>query len=276
MNDANRRLAGILAADVVGYSAMVGKDEPGTLARVRSLRTELIEPLATSHGGRLFKTTGDGFLAAFASAVEVLRCAIAIQERLNSEPDGLRLRIGVHQGEVVAEGDDLLGDGVIIAARLEPLAEPGGICISGRVREDAAGKMALQVDDLGTPELKNIAAKVQVFRVRLGTAVRPAQPLPDKPSIAVLPFQNMSGDPEQEYFADGMVEDIITSLSRIGGLFVIARNSAFTYKGRAVDVRQVGRELGVRYVLEGSVRKARSQVRIAGQLVEAATGTHLW
>src|SRR5215467_3560183 len=177
MNDANRRLAGILAADVVGYSAMVGKDEPATLARVRTMRTDIIEPLAASHGGRLFKTTGDGFLAAFASAVQALRCAIAIQERLNSEPDGLRLRIGVHQGEVVAEGGDLLGDGVIIAARLEPLAEPGGICISGRVREDAAGKLALEVDDLGTPELKNIAARIQVYRVRTGGAKRTALPV---------------------------------------------------------------------------------------------------
>ena len=173
MDKVQRRLAGILAADVVGYSAMVGTDEPATLARVRTLRTDLIEPVAATHGGRLFKTTGDGFLVAFASAVQALRCAIAIQERLRSEPDGLRLRIGVHQGEVVAEGDDLLGDGVIIAARLEPLAEPGGICISARVREDAAGKMALEVDDLGTPELKNIAAKIQVFRVRLGAAERP-------------------------------------------------------------------------------------------------------
>ena len=172
--DANRRLAGILAADVVGYSAMVGTDEPATLARVRTLRTEVIEPVAATHGGRLFKTTGDGFLVAFASAVQALRCAIAIQERLRSDPEGLRLRIGVHQGEVVAEGDDLLGDGVIIAARLEPLAEPGGICISARVREDAAGKMALEVDDLGEPELKNIAAKIRVFRVRLSAAERPA------------------------------------------------------------------------------------------------------
>jgi adenylate cyclase len=220
MDDANRRLAGILAADVVGYSAMVGRDEPATLARVRSLRTNLIEPLAAEHGGRLFKTTGDGFLAAFASAVQALRCAIAIQERLGAEPDALRLRIGVHQGEVVAEGDDLLGDGVIIAARLEPLAEPGGICISARVREDSAGKIALEVDDLGTPELKGIAGKVQVFRVRLGMAERAAVPLPDKlplpdkPSIAVLAFTNMSGDPEQEYFADGIAEDVITALSR--------------------------------------------------------------
>jgi adenylate cyclase len=243
---------------------------------VRAVRTDITEPLAAKHGGRLFKTTGDGFLIAFSSAVQALRCALAIQERLNADPDGLRLRIGVHQGEVVAEGDDLLGDGVIIASRLEPLAEPGSICISGRVREDAAGKMALEADDLGTPELKGIAAKIRVFRVRLDMPERPALPLPDKPSLVVLPFQNISGDPEQEYFADGMVEEITTALSRIRSLFVIARNSAFTYKGRAVDVRQIGRELGVRYVLEGSVRKAGSRVRITGQLVEAATGTHLW
>ena len=276
MDDANRRLAGILAADVVGYSAMVGTDEPATLARVRALRTDVIEPVAASHGGRLFKTTGDGFLAAFASAVQALRCAIAIQERLRAEPGGLQLRIGVHQGEVVAEGDDLLGDGVIIAARLEPLAEPGGICISGRVREDAAGKMVLEVDDLGTPELKNIAAKLQVFRVRLSAPERPALPLPDKPSIAVLAFTNMSGDPEQEYFSDGMVEDIITALSRIRWLFVIARNSTFTYKGQAIDVKRVGRELGVRYVLEGSVRKGGNRVRVTAQLIDAGSGAHVW
>jgi adenylate cyclase len=271
-----RRLAAILATDVVGYSAMVGADESGTLARVRALRTEVIEPFAATHEGRLFKTTGDGFVLEFASAVQALRCAIAIQDKLRAQADGLRLRIGVHQGEVVPEGDDLMGDGVIIAARLEPLAEPGGICISSRVREDASGKMALEVDDLGEPALKNIAAKIRVFRVRSGAAERPSLPLPDKPSLVVLPFQNMSGDPEQEYFTDGMVEDITTGLSRIRSLFVISRSSAFTYKGRAVDVRQVGRELGVRYVLEGSVRKAGSRVRITGQLVEAATGAHLW
>jgi adenylate cyclase len=276
LSDANRRLAGILAADVVGYSAMVGKDEPGTLARVRTLRTDLIEPMAATCGGRLFKTTGDGFLAAFASAVQALRCAIAIQERLNSEPDGLRLRIGVHQGEVVADGDDLLGDGVIIAARLEPLAEPGGICISGRVREDAAGKMALEVDDLGMLELKNISAKVPVFRVRLGAAESPALPLPDKPSIAVLAFTNMSGGPEQEYFSDGIADDIITELSRTRWLFVIARNSSFAYKGKAIDVKRVGRELGVRYVLEGSVRRGGERVRVNAQLVDAETGAHVW
>jgi adenylate cyclase len=272
----SRRLAGILAADVVGYSAKIGTDEAGTLARVRALRTDLIEPLATSHGGRLFKTTGDGFLAAFTSSVEALRCAIAIQERLSAQPGGLRLRIGVHQGEVVAEGDDLVGDGVIIAARLEPLAEPGGICISARVREDAAGKIALDVEDIGTPELKNIEQKVHVYRVRRVAAPKAALPLPEKPSLVVLPFQNLSGDPEQEYFADGVVEDITTALSRTGWLFVIARNSAFTFKGRAVDVRQVGRELGVRYVLEGSVRRAGGRVRITCQLIEAATGHHVW
>jgi adenylate cyclase len=276
MDEVHRRLAAILAADVVGYSAMIAADEPAALSRVRALRTDLIEPQAAKHGGRLFKTTGDGFLAEFASAVQALRCAIAIQGELRTQSDGLHLRIGVHQGEVVADGDDLLGDGVIVAARLEPLAEPGGICISSRVREDASGKMALVCDDLGTPELKNIAAKVQVFRVRLRTAKRPALPLPDKPSLVVLPFQNMSGDPEQEYFADGMVEEITTALSRIPSLFVVARNSAFTYKGRAVDVRQVGQELGVRYVLEGSVRRSGSRVRITGQLVEASTGTHVW
>jgi adenylate cyclase len=272
----SRRLAGILAADVVGYSAKIGTDEPGTLARVRALRTDLIEPLAASHGGRLFKITGDGFLAAFSSSVEALRCGIAIQERLNAQPDGLRLRVGVHQGEVVAEGEDLLGDGVIIAARLEPLAEPGGICISARVREDAAGKIALDADDIGTPELKNIEQKVQVYRVRLAAAPKEALPLPEKPSLVVLPFENMSGDPEQEYFADGMVEEITTALSRIRSLFVIARNSSLTYKGQAVDVKRVGRELGVRYVLEGSVRKGGNRVRIAAQLIDALTGTHLW
>ena len=277
MSDASRRLAGILAADVVGYSAKVGADEPATLARVRGLRVEVIEPLAATHGGRLFKTTGDGFFVEFASAVQALRCAIAIQDTLRAQADGLRLRIGVHQGEVVPEGDDLVGDGVIIAARLEPLAEPGGICISSRVREDASGKMALEVDDLGEPALKNIAAKIRAFQVRLGAPEeRPVLALPDKPSLAVLPFQNMSGDPEQEYFTDGMVEDITTAIARLPWLFVIARNSSFTYKGKAVDIKQVGRELGVRYVLEGSVRKAGNRVRIAGQLIDTTTGAHIW
>jgi adenylate cyclase len=243
---------------------------------VRSLRTDLIEPLAATYGGRLFKTTGDGFLAAFASAVRALRCAVAIQERLNSEPDGLRLRIGVHQGEVVADGDDLLGDGVIIAARLEPLAKPGGICISARVREDAAGKIALEVDDLGTPELKGIAGKVQVLSVRLGTPESPALPLPDKPSIAVLAFTNMSGDPEQEYFSDGLADDLITELSRNASLLVISRHSSFSFRGPAMDVKQIARELGVRYIVEGSVRRIANRVRVNAKLIDAELGSHIW
>ncbi len=270
-----RRLAAILAADVVGYSRLLGADEAGTLDRLRALRRDVVDPLLAEHGGRVFKTTGDGLLAEFPSAVQALRCAIAIQDRPR-DTGGLQLRIGLHQGDVVVEGDDVLGDGVNIAARIEPLAEPGGIAMSARVREDAAGKIPLEVEDLGTPELKNIAQPIRVFRVRLGAPERPALPLPDKPSIAVLPFQNMSGDPEQEYFADGMVEDITTALSRIRWLFVIARNSAFTYKGRHVDVKQVARELGVRYILEGSVRKGGNRVRVTGQLIDAATGAHLW
>ena len=260
MSEANRRLAGILAADVVGYSAMVGADEPGTLARVRALRTDIIDPLCRRARRRLFKTIGDGFFVAFASAVQALQCAIAIQDALRAQADGLRLRIGVHQGEVVPEGDDLLGDGVIVAARLEPLAEPGGICISARVREDAAGKLALEVDDLGEPALKNIAAKVRVFRVRLGQPRRaPALALPDKPSIAVLPFQNMSGDPEQEYFADGIVEEIITALSRVPSLFVIARNSSFHLQGQ-VTGRAPGRPRTRRPL---RARRQRAQGRFA-------------
>ncbi|MCX7381727.1 MAG: tetratricopeptide repeat protein, partial [Alphaproteobacteria bacterium] len=235
-----------------------------------------IDPLMAEHGGRVFKTTGDGLLAEFPSAVQALRCAIAIQERQRANPDALTLRIGLHSGDVVVEGDDLLGDGVNIAARIEPLAEPGGIALSARIREDAAGKLDLAFEDLGTPALKNIAQPVQVFRIRPAAPERPALALPEKPSLVVLPFQNMSGDPEQEYFVDGLVEDITTALSRTGWLFVIGRNSAFTYKGRAVDLRQVGRELGVRYVLEGSVRRAGGRVRITGQLIEAAGGGHIW
>jgi adenylate cyclase len=263
-----------LAADVVGYSRMIGADEAGTLSKLSALRREIVDPLVTEHNGRIFKTTGDRLLAQFPSTVQALRCAIVIQERVRGGE--LQLRIGVHQGDVVVEGDDLLGDGVNVAARLEALAEAGGICISARVREDAAGKIPLDVDDIGTPALKNIAQPVLVFRVRLGEPERPTLALPEKPSIAVLPFQNMSGDPEQEYFADGMVEEIITALSRFRQLFVIARNSSFTYKGRAVDVKQVGRELGVRYVLEDGVRKANDRVRITGQLIDTSTGAHLW
>jgi adenylate cyclase len=282
-----RRLAAILAADVVGYSKLVGEDETGTLAALREIRKGIVNPVLAEHGGRVFKLMGDGMLAEFPSAVQALRAAIGIQERLSernaSSGRRIEVRIGVHQGDVVVEGADLLGDGVNIAARLEALAEPGDICISGRVYEDAAGKLALDAEDMGDQSLKNIARPVRVYRVALARssvrqdhAARPALPLPDKPSIAVLPFQNMSGDPEQEYFADGMVEEIITALSRVKTFFVIARNSSFTYKGKAVDVKQVGRELGVRYVLEGSVRKAASRVRIAGQLIEAETNHHVW
>jgi adenylate cyclase len=270
----SRRLAAILAADVVGYSRLIGADETATLNRLRALRREIVEPLAAENGGRIFKTTGDGLLAEFPSTVQALRCAIGMQERLRGGE--LQLRVGVHQGDVAVKGDDLLGDGVNVAARLEALADPGGICISGRVREDAAGKLSLEVEDLGEPELKNITQRHRVFRVRLDAPERPALALPDKPSIAVLPFQNMSGDPEQEYFADGVVEDIITSLSRSGWLFVIARNSSFAYKGTSPDIRKIGRELGVRYVLEGSIRRAAGRVRIATQLIDATTGGHVW
>ncbi len=271
-----RRLAAILAADVVGYSRLVGADEPGTLAKLAALRSEVVDPKMGAHGGRVFKTTGDGLLAEFPSGVQALQCAIAIQQAMGAQ-EGIQLRIGLHSADVVVQPDgDLLGDGVNVAARLEALAEPGGICLSDRVREDAAGKLSLDLEDLGERELKNITRKVRVFRVRLDQPERPALALPDKPSIAVLPFQNMSVDPEQEYFADGMVEEIITGLSRVRSFFVISRNSSFAYRGKSPDVRQVGRELGVGYVLEGSVRKAGNRVRITGQLVDATTGAHLW
>jgi len=271
-----RRLAAILAADVVGFSALMAADESTTIARLRTLRTETIDPAMITHGGRIFKTTGDGLLAEFPSAVDALRCALAIQTKQRDTPDTLPLRIGLHTGDVVIDGDDLLGDGINIAARLEPLAEPHGIALSARVREDATGKITLGYEDLGEPPLKNLTQKIRVYRVLFNAPDRTPLPLPAKPSLVVLPFQNMSGDPEQDYFADGLVEDITTALSRIRWLFVIARNSAFTYKGRAVDIRQVGRDLGVRYVLEGSIRKAGQRVRITGQLIEAATGHHLW
>jgi adenylate cyclase len=274
-----RRLAAILAADVAGYSRLIGEDEEGTLARLRALRRDKIDPKIAEHRGRIVKTTGDGLLVEFASVVDALRCAAAWQAAVPAESD-IAWRIGVHQGDIVADDGDIFGDGVNVAARLEALAEPGGICISARVQEDAVGRLDLAFEDIGEQKLKNIARPVRAYRVRAATHVAaPATPvlaLPDKPSIAVLPFQNMSGDPEQEYFADGMVEDIITGLSRIKWLFVIARNSTFVYKNRPVDVKQVGQDLGVRYVLEGSVRKAGNRVRITGQLIDSATGAHLW
>ena len=284
MADARRRLSAILAADVVGYSRLVGLDEAGTVARVRALFREVAQPEVARAGGRVFKAVGDGFLAEFPSAVAAVTCAAAIQAATEARaaaehPDRrIRARIGVHLGDVLVEGTDLFGDGVNVAARLEGLAEPGGVVLSAPVADAVRGRIPEALEDLGERALKNIERSIRVFRV--APAATPAEPprlaVPERPSLVVLPFQNLSGDPEQEYFADGMVEDITTALSRIRWLFVIARNSAFTYKGRAVDVRQVGRELGVRYVLEGSVRKAGNRVRITGQLIEAETGRHVW
>jgi adenylate cyclase len=294
-----RKLAAILAADVVGYSRLTGADEDRTLARMRALRSDLVDPTIAVHNGRVVKLTGDGALVEFRSVVDAVRCAVEIQRGMIERNSGLapeqriEFRIGVHLGDVVEEADgDLMGDGVNIAARLEGMAEPGAICLSEDAYRQVRAHLDLEMNDLGTKELKNIIEPIRVYSVQLGmpAQVRPAaaaQPakeekpapylaLPEKPSIAVLPFQNMSGDPEQDCFADGMVEDIVTGLSRIKWLFVIARNSSFVFKGKAADVRQVGRELGVRYVLEGGVRKAGGRLRITAQLVEAETGAHLW
>jgi TolB-like protein/class 3 adenylate cyclase/Tfp pilus assembly protein PilF len=282
-----RRLVAILMADVAGYSRLIGIDDEGTLAQLNAHHAELIEPKIKEHRGRIVRTTGDGLLVLFVSAVEALRCAVEIQRAMAqrnaqiSADERIEFRMGVNVGDVV-EGTSIHGDGINVAARLEAKAEAGGICVSSRVQEDARGSLArlgIAFEDIGQHELKNIQHTVHIYRVLLdqGDAkTRPPLSIPDKPSIAVLPFQNMSGDPEQEYFADGMVEDIITGLSRFRWLFVIARNSSFTYKGRAVDVKQVGRELGVRYLLEGSVRKSTNRIRIAGQLIDASSGTHLW
>jgi adenylate cyclase len=281
---ATRRLAAILAADVAGYSRLMGADEEGTHERLKAHLQELVDPKITQHHGRVVKSTGDGLLAEFASVVDAVRCAVTVQqamvERNTDFPSDqrLELRIGINLGDVIIDDQDIFGDGVNVAARLEALAEPGGISVSRVVRDQVRDKLDVAFEDRGEQQVKNIARPVHVYRIPVaGNA--PAKgplPLPEKPSIAVLPFANMSGDPEQEYFADGMVEEIITALSRIRWLFVIARNSSFTYKGQAVDVKQVGRELGVRYVLEGSVRKAGNRVRITGQLIDAATGAHLW
>jgi TolB-like protein len=278
-----RRLTAILAVDVAGYSRLMGADEEGTLTKLKAHRRALVDPKITEHRGRIVKTTGDGMLVEFASVVDAVRCAVEVQramaERNAEVPQDKRIefRVGINVGDIIIDGGDIFGDGVNVAARLEGLAEPGGICVSARAQEDARGKVDLAFEDLGEQQLKNISQPLRVFRVRLGaTLARPALALPSKPSIAVLPFQNMSGDPEQDYFADGMVEEIITALSRFRQLFVIARNSTFTYKGRNVDVKQVGRELGVRYVLEGSVRKAANRVRITGQLIDVTTNAHLW
>ena len=287
-----RRLAAILAADVVGSCRLIGIDEEGTLAQLKALRKTLFDPKIAEHHGRIVKNTGDGALVEFASVVDAVRCADEIQRSLAEQntdvPQDKRIefRIGIHVGDIIIADDDIFGDGVNIAVRLEGIAEPGGICISDDAHRQVRGKVGNTLEDMGSQSLKNIAEPMRAWRVHIGPSPSPAtkpptetaQPLalPDKPSIAVLPFENMSGDPEQEYFADGMVEDIITGLSRSKSLFVIARTSSFTYKGKAVDVKQVGRELGVRYVLEGSVRKVGNRVRITGQLIDAATGAHLW
>jgi adenylate cyclase len=287
-----RRLAAVLAADVAGYSRLMGRDEEGTLAQLKSLRKTLVDPTIAAHRGRIVKTTGDGMLVEFASAVDAARCAAELQRGMagqNSDvPQDTRIefRIGIHVGDIIIDDDDIFGDGVNIAARLEGIAEPGGVCISDDAQRQVRGKVEVAFDDMGAQSLKNIAEPMRAWRMRLdgnAAATAPAKAaaesslaLPEKPSIAVLPFQNMSGDPEQEHFADGMVEDIITGLSRSKALLVIARNSSFTYKGKAGDIKQVGRELGVRYVLEGSVRKSGNRVRITGQLIDAVPGTHLW
>jgi adenylate cyclase len=286
-----RRLAAILAADVAGYSRLIGEDEAGTLARLRTHRRELIDPKVAEHKGRIVKTTGDGILIEFPSVVEAVACAVAVQqgmdERNSKTPENQRIvfRVGINLGDVIVDDGDIHGDGVNVAARLEALAKPGTICISGIVHDQVQGRLDCAFDDIGEQTLKNIARPVRVYRIGPRSSLRePHRPkgnemrdwLPDKPAIAVLPFQNMSGDPEQEYFADGMVEEVITALSRIRWLFVIARSSTFAYKGQLIDVRGVGRELGVRYVLEGSVRKAGNRVRITAQLIEAESGAHLW
>ena len=284
-----RRLAAIVSADVVGYSRLMGRDESGTLAALKSLRQEVVDPAIAMHGGRIVKTTGDGLLLEFPSVVNAVRAAVEMQTAMAdrtakiAEDRRIAFRIGINLGDVIVDGDDIFGDGVNVAARLQEIAPPGGICISSRVHDDVRDRLNTTFDDGGTQTLKNIARPIQVWRwqpsIALATEAAPASPaltMPDKPSIAVLPFENMSGDPEQEYFADGVVDEIITALSRFNSLFVIARNSSFTYKGKSVDIKQVGRELGVRYVLEGSIRKAANRVRITGQLVESETGSHLW
>jgi adenylate cyclase len=280
-------LAAIFAGDVAGYSRLMGQDEAGTLARLKAHRRELVDRKIAEHKGRIVKTTGDGILIEFPSVVEAVACALAIQrgmsERNTQIPADQRIefRIGINLGDVIVEEGDIHGDGVNVAARLEALAEPGGICVSRVVRDQVRDKLDLTLDDLGEQSLKNIVRPVRVFGIRpagapAAAAGGPALGIPEKPSIAILPFQNMSGDPEQEYFADGMVEDIVTGLSRIKWLFVIARNSTFAYKGKAIDVKTVGRELGVRYVLEGSVRKAGNQVRVTAQLIDSTNAAHVW
>jgi adenylate cyclase len=280
-----RRLAAILAADVVGYSRLMGADEVGTLALLKSRRKSVLEPLVDRHQGRVFKTTGDGVLVEFGSAVNALECAVELQRQMEAangdlaEDRRVRLRIGVNLGDVLVEGNDLYGEGVNVAARLEPLAEPGGICISEAVMAQVRGRVAVRFEDMGEQNLKNIAAPVRIHAVRTDGPAPAAAATPglsDKPAIAVLPFENLSGDAEQQYFSDGITEDLITELSRFHRFLVVARNSSFQYRGKAIDVKRVGRELGAAYLVEGSVRKAGTRVRITAQLIDVASGNHIW
>ena len=278
----SRRLAAILAADIAGYSALMGSDEARTVSDLKGHQAVVL-PMVGEFGGRVIDTAGDGMLADFPSVLNAVECAVAIQRKMVErnaaiEPQRrMEFRIGINLGDVIYDNDRIFGDGVNVAARLEGIAEPGSICVSGKVHEEIRAKIGLPYEDLGDKQLKNIAEPVRVYGIRLDRAPsRPVLALPDKPSIAVLPFQNMSGDPEQEYFSDGMTEDLITDLSKVSGLFVIARNSSFAYKGRSVNVQEIGRDLGVRFVLEGSVRKAGNRVRITAQLIDAGSGGHLW
>jgi adenylate cyclase len=283
-----RRLAAILAADVAGYSRLMGTDEAGTLAALKAHRREIVDPAIAAHKGRIVKTTGDGMLVEFASAVDAVTCAVAVQEKMAeraAEGSGPRIqfRFGINIGDIIIDGDDIFGDGVNVAARVENECEPGGVCLSDDVYRQVRGKTAFTIDDLGEKSLKNIDRPMRLYAVRTAGAAKlstetAAEPLslPDKPSIAVLPFKNLSGDPDQDYFADGVVEEITVALSRFKSLFVISRNSSFSYRGKPVDARLIGNQLGVRYVLQGSVRRAGARIRISGQLIEAARDIHLW
>ena len=282
VDGAERRLAAIMSADVAGYSRLMGKDEAGTLAALKALRREVFAPQVAAHNGRIVKLMGDGALVEFPSIVQAVDCAVAVQRALAGRNAGpaIKLRIGINLGDIIIEGTDIDGDGVNVAARIQEVAEPGGIALSGSTYDQVTGKVEAIFADGGEHELKNITKPVRVWHwsddVVAGTSIAEPLPLPDKPSIAVLPFDNMSGDPEQEYFSDGITEDIITELSRFRSLFVIARNSSFHYKGQSLKVQDIGRDLGVQYIVEGSVRKAGNRVRITAQLVAAESGNHLW
>jgi adenylate cyclase len=287
----DRRLAAILASDIAGYSRLMGADEEGTLRQLKLHRKELVDPKIMEHRGRIVKTTGDGMLVEFVSVVDAVRCAVDIQRGMverNAEVPAekrIQFRIGINVGDIIIDGDDIFGDGVNVAARLEALADPDGIMVSGIVHDQVRDKLSFEFENMGEQTVKNIARPVGIHRVHLAqyptpkatsVGAQPTSSTSDRPSVAVLPFANMSGDPEQEYFVDGISEDIITGLSKLRWFFVIARNSSFTYKGKAVDVKRASRELGVRYVLEGSVRKGGNRVRITAQLIDAATGNHIW